>query len=94
MVYSGDTDGEIPSIGTVRWIKNLVNSNGLAVEIPQKAWTLPYQVYNKSQVAGYYTVYQGLTFVQHKGVGHFVPQWQKAGAWKMMAYFLNNTFLN
>jgi Serine carboxypeptidase. len=87
-VYSGDTDGAVPTTGTARWIQKLVNQFNLIIEVPQTQWYLPDTQYNNNQIGGYYTVYQGLAFVTVKGVGHMVPQWERPGALKILKYLL------
>ncbi|XP_031497081.1 serine carboxypeptidase-like 26 [Nymphaea colorata] len=62
-VYSGDTDGRLPFIGTRYCIESL----GLAINAPWRFW------YHKQQVAGRFVEYEGLTMVTVRGAGHLVP---------------------
>lgn len=84
LIYSGDTDGAVPYNGTQKWINNLA----LPVLKPWKSWRV-----NNSNVAGYRTVYQGLTFATIKGVGHMVPQWKPEETFYMLTQFLNGADL-
>lgn len=94
LVYSGDTDASVSILGTQKWIKLLTQSLNIATEVPKQIWTLPGLAANETQTAGWVTYYQGLEFVQVKGVGHMVPQWERAGAYKMFQYYLQNKILN
>jgi len=80
-VYSGDTDGAVPLIGTRQWIQNL----NLGIKQGYTSW------YVDDQVAGYYLEYNGLTLVTVKGAGHMVPQWKPVQAWHMIYSFINGT---
>jgi len=63
--YSGNFDGAVPTLGTMRWIKAL---NWTVVENFR-----PYYV-NDKQVAGYVEVRDGnFTFATVHGAGHLVP---------------------
>lgn len=93
LVYSGDTDGSVPTEGTMRWIKTLASEIGMTIKKPYAQWTLPGLQPSQPQVAGYNVVYSGLTFVTVKGVGHMVPQWQRPAGYKMIYSFLNNQIL-
>ena len=76
LVYSGDTDGAVPTYGTTRWIQDLNWS-------VKKDWA-PWYVHNGNeedpeellQVQGYTIEYDGLTFTTVHGVGHMAPQWK------------------
>jgi carboxypeptidase C (cathepsin A) len=81
LIYSGDTDGAVPINGTQRWISNL----NLSVVSPWKSWKTD----DINSIAGYRTVYKGLTFVTVKGTGHMVPQWKPKEAFHMLNRFLN-----
>lgn len=78
LIYSGDTDGAVPFIGTRQWIKSLQ----LPVLTPYHSW------YYDEQVAGYAIEYRGLTFITVKGAGHIVPQLKRP-----QAHYMINTFL-
>lgn len=85
MVYSGNTDASVPTIGTKRWLEQLRKDQGLAM---LKEWTkfyLPGEISPLPQLAGYYQIIQGgITFVQVNGVGHMVPQWQRPAGKKIL----------
>ena len=78
MVYSGDTDGGCPTVGSREWIA------GLELEMVQDHS----QWYLGGQVAGYVEVYNGLQFVTVKGVGHVVPLWAPPQAHSLLTHFL------
>lgn len=80
LIYSGDTDGAVPTIGTREWINKL----NLGY---QKMYT---QWYVNDQVAGFYENYNGLTLVTVKGAGHMVPQFKPPQAHHMLLAFLTN----
>jgi len=94
LVYSGDTDASVPILGTQKWIKLLTTSKSIPTEVPKKIWTIPGLAASETQTAGWVTYYQGLQFVQVKGVGHMVPQWQREGSFKMLQYYLQNKMLD
>lgn len=71
--FSGDTDGAVPTYGTLQWIRDL-------------DWTVteewrPYYVIDEAgtkQVAGYVEAREGnFTFASVHGAGHMAPQWKK-----------------
>ena len=74
MLYSGDTDGSVPTWGTLDWI------NALGWEQTQE-WT-PY--YWEKQVAGYTQVHEQLTFGSIHGCGHMAPQWKRPETWNLI----------
>ena len=81
MIYSGDIDGAVPFVGTREWIQQL----NLGKPDGKKSY---YEWMVDDQVAGYYELYNGLTFVTVKGSGHMVPQDKPAQAWHMINSFL------
>ena len=87
LVYSGDTDGAVPYVGTIEWIQTLQGDSTPVAD--WVAWEL------ETQLAGYYTVYDApypLNFVTVKGAGHMVPQYKPPQAYKMYSGFLAGTF--
>ncbi|ONK78758.1 uncharacterized protein A4U43_C02F22110 [Asparagus officinalis] len=62
-LYSGDTDGRVPVIGS----RYCVESLGLPPKTQWKTW------YHDKQVAGRFVEYQGMTMVTFRGAGHLVP---------------------
>ena len=83
MIYSGDTDGAVPTIGTRMWINKL----NLGIVSPYRSWVV------KEQIAGYTILYTGLRLVTIKGAGHMVPQWKPAAAQHMLLSWLFGTRL-
>ena len=81
MIYSGDVDGSVPFIGTRKWIKLL----NMEMKQDHTQW------YLDDQVAGWFEVYSGLTFVTVRGAGHMVPQYKPPQALKMINSFLFNS---
>ena len=60
LIFSGDTDGIIPTYGTRLWIKDL----GWNIMVKEKPWFID------GQVAGYIENYDGLDFATVHGAGH------------------------
>lgn len=83
LIYSGDVDGAVPTIGTRNWIRNL----NLGILDPYRSWSV------NEQVAGYTIGYTGLRLVTVKGAGHMVPQWKPAQAQHMLLSWLFGTSL-
>ena len=83
LIYSGDTDGAVPLIGTRDWIRKL----NLGILDEYKSW------YVDEQVAGYSIQYTGLKLVSVKGAGHIVPQDKPAQAHHMLMSWLFGTSL-
>ncbi len=63
LIFSGDTDGAVPTYGTERWINDL----GWNVTKEWAPWVID------NQVAGYKKSFDGLDFVTIHGVGHLSP---------------------
>lgn len=72
VVFSGDVDGVVPTIGTRRWIGEVLN---LTIAEPWRPW-----IGSNGQVGGYTVGYEGLTFLTVRGAGHEVPQTQPGRA--------------
>ena len=83
MIYSGDTDGAVPFVGTREWIRKL----NLPIVTPYHSWLL------NEQVAGFAIQYRGLNFVTVKGAGHIVPQLKPAQAHYMINSYLQGISL-
>jgi serine carboxypeptidase-like clade 2 len=87
--YSGDTDGSVPTQGTLDWIRDL-NWTVTA------AWR-PYYVMDDNgaqQVAGYVEKRDGLfTFASIHGAGHMAPQWKRQATYHAIMSFVKNTDL-
>jgi len=67
LVYSGDTDGAVPTAGTLAWL-DIVNWD------KTKDW---YAFMVDGQVGGYVQEYDGLTLATVHGAGHMVPQFRR-----------------
>ena len=73
----------VPYNGNMNWIDSLQ----LGVVKPWTKW----RAYgDKTTIAGYRVVYNGLTFVTVKGTGHMVPQWKPKEAFYMMEKYFND----
>lgn len=83
LIFSGDTDMAVPFNGNQKWINNL----NLGIKSPWKSWRAENDM---DTIAGYRTIYNGLTFVTIKGTGHMVPQWKPKEAFHMFKKFLDN----
>ena len=94
LVYSGDSDGAVPYVGTVEWIQSFESGN-----TPSKDW-IAWSVISDgvagydptAQVAGYATVYDNLNFITIKGAGHMVPQYKPREAFAFFSSFLAKSF--
>eukprot|EP00667_Euglena_gracilis_P007963 EG_transcript_8058 len=85
LVYSGDIDFVVSFMGSQAWIKSL----NLPIRTPWQRW------YGADrQVAGYYTEYEGLTFLTVKGAGHMVPKDRPLHALNLFASYLAGTPYN
>ncbi|ESQ29339.1 hypothetical protein EUTSA_v10023955mg [Eutrema salsugineum] len=78
-VYSGDTDGRAPVLGTRYCINKL--------ELPIKTSWRPW--YHEKQVSGWLQEYEGLTFATFKGAGHDVPSFKPSESLAFFSAFLN-----
>ena len=67
LVYSGDTDAVVTTVGTWNWIDKL----GWKSTKTQKNW------YLDNKIAGFYHQFEGLDFLIFHGAGHLVPIWLK-----------------
>jgi serine carboxypeptidase-like clade 1 len=64
--FSGDTDGAVPTKGTIKWIE------GLNLEVIDE-WR-PFFV--KGLLGGYLKVWDGITLGTVHGAGHMAPQFK------------------
>ena len=92
LVYSGDTDGAVPTIGSIRWITQLSSDIKMPIKKAWSPWFMDITLgnYTSKQVQGFYEVYDGLSFVTVKGVGHLVPSWARSQALHILEYYLKN----
>eukprot|EP00029_Vermamoeba_vermiformis_P005640 TRINITY_DN2013_c0_g1_i1.p1 TRINITY_DN2013_c0_g1~~TRINITY_DN2013_c0_g1_i1.p1 ORF type:complete len:421 (+),score=102.89 TRINITY_DN2013_c0_g1_i1:1-1263(+) len=86
LVYSGDADTVLSFVGTQTWILRLSRQ----VKSTWNAWT--YNNDNGQQVAGWYVIFDRMTYATIKGAGHMVPWYQPGPALQMLNNFLGNTF--
>lgn len=80
LVYSGDTDGVVPTYGTKKWIENL----GWPVSKQYK------QFFVDGQVGGYSEERDNGNFVfaTIHGAGHMAPQWRRSYTYEVINSFL------
>ncbi|KAF7848167.1 hypothetical protein BT93_L2234 [Corymbia citriodora subsp. variegata] len=82
-VYSGDTDGRIPTMST----RYTLNKLGLNIT---KNWT-PW--YKGREVGGWTITYEGLTLVTVRGAGHQVPTYAPGRSLQIVRHFLASSKL-
>ena len=80
LVYSGDVDAIVPSIGSRSWIAALDSP----LVSPIRSWALD------GQVGGWTTQYEGLNFTTVRNAGHFVPELQGSRALALFNAFIAN----
>ncbi|OVA13573.1 Peptidase S10 [Macleaya cordata] len=82
-VYSGDTDGRVPVIGSRYWTEAL----GLPLKSSWRTWS------HNNQVGGRIVEYEGLTFVTVKGAGHLVHLNKPSESLSLIHSFLSGDHL-
>lgn len=87
MIYSGDIDGIVPVLGTLKNVAALKRP----VKTSWRSWYVTDQ-YGK-QVGGFVTVYDKFTFATVRGAGHMVPEYRPQRAFVMFEGFLHNQTL-
>lgn len=81
LVFSGDVDAIVPSVGTRTWLKRLRLQETEEI----RPWSL------NEQVGGWVTTYEkNLSFATVRNAGHFVPGLQGSRALYLFEKFLNN----
>ncbi|KAL4452545.1 hypothetical protein ABPG75_008207 [Micractinium tetrahymenae] len=82
LIYSGDTDGVVPTLGTRSWVEAL----GLHPAAPLRTWADK----QTGEVAGYVSEYEGgLTFATLHEAGHAAPYFKPSAALQLIQSFLN-----
>ena len=78
--FSGDTDGAVPTTGTIKWIDSMnrpiIND-----------WR-PFHVNGRKSPAGYIIEYEGLTLGTVHGAGHMCPQFKPAETYHLIFNWL------
>ena len=80
LVYSGDVDAAVPTIGTQRWI----NCLGQPVINAWRPW------YYANQTAGIRQDFEGISFMTIKGAGHMVPYYMPAQGFAFFEYWMSD----
>jgi hypothetical protein len=78
--FSGDTDGAVPTKGTIRWMEGL----GLDVVEEWKPWFYG----TKKLLGGYIKKWDGMTLGTVHGAGHMAPQWKPAETYHLVFNWL------
>jgi len=86
LIYSGDTDGCVPFVGSEYWTRNL---NFTLVKDWHQWLGQPDDVHSVHK-AGYAVTYDKFQFITINGAGHMVPQYQPGFALTMFEKFLAN----
>jgi serine carboxypeptidase-like clade 1 len=86
LIYSGDTDGCVPYVGTEQWTRGL----NFTVVNDWHQWMSKPDMDHSLHKAGYAVTYDKFQFVTINGAGHMVPQFQPAFALTMFKKFLAN----
>ena len=77
--FSGDTDGAVPTTGTMNWIKSM---NRTVLE--------PWRQFNTTdgEMAGFVQEFDGLTLGTIHGAGHMCPQFKPAATYHLIFQWL------
>ena len=81
LIYSGDTDLVVPFNGNQLWIKKL----NLTLKDKWKSWKMDDE---NDYIAGYKVIYDKLTFITIRGVGHLVTKWKPKEAFYIFRQFI------
>lgn len=84
LIYSGDTDGCVPHVGTEAWTRGL----NYTVENDWHQWMSKPTYELGIHKAGYAITYDKFQFITINGAGHMVPQFQPGFALTMFEKFL------
>jgi len=89
LIYSGDTDGCVPYVGTEAWTRGL----NYTVTEDWHQWLAKPDSEHSLHKAGYAVTFDKFQFVTINGAGHMVPQFQPGFAQTLFEKFLaNETF--
>lgn len=86
LIYSGDTDGCVPYVGTEKWTRGL---NFTVTDDWHQWFAKPDQVHQLHK-AGYAVTFDQFQFITINGAGHMVPQFQPGFSLTMFKKFLAN----
>lgn len=86
LIYSGDTDGCVPYVGTEQWTRGL---NYTVTDDWHQWLSKPDQTHSMHK-AGYAVTFDKFQFITVNGAGHMVPQFQPGFAQTMFTKFLAN----
>lgn len=86
LIYSGDTDGCVPFVGSEYWTRNL---NYTVVKDWHQWFGKPDDEHSIHK-AGYAVTYDKFQFITVNGAGHMVPQYQPGFSLTMFEKFLAN----
>ena len=81
MHYSGDTDGVVPTIGTIGWMEDL----GWKVTKKYSPWMA-----EKLIIGGYTESREDLDLITIHGCGHMAPQWKRQPSFVAISSWLQN----
>ena len=84
LIYSGDTDGCVPYVGTEYWTRNL----NFTIVQDWHSWKSKPDDIHAVHKAGYAVTYDKFQFITVNGAGHMVPQFQPGYALTMFEKFL------
>lgn len=86
LIYSGDTDGCVPHVGTETWTREL----NFTLSNDWHQWFSKPDLTHSLHKAGYAITYDKFQFVTIQGAGHMVPQFHPMFSLTMFEKFLNN----
>lgn len=86
LIYSGDTDGCVPFVGTEEWTRAL----GYNVTNDWHQWLARPDDVHGPHKAGYAVTFDNFQFVTVNGAGHMVPQYQPGFSLELYNKFLDN----
>jgi serine carboxypeptidase-like clade 2 len=90
-VYSGDVDANVPITGTLAWISQMKEDQGLPTVEPWREWWVPGLHKHEDQVGGMTWRIRGMTFASIKGAGHMAPKDKRREGFTLVTSFLNGS---